>query len=124
MKRATRDWIRKAEADFQLASQIDKARYPDQICFLCQQSTEKYLKAILEEASLRIPRIHDLDQLLLAMPNQHLTLKRTRRGALFLTQFAIAARYPGFSANRRQATAALRWSLRFRTICRTILGLK
>ena len=32
----------------------------DQICFLCQQSAEKYLKAILEEAGQPIPKTHDL----------------------------------------------------------------
>jgi HEPN domain-containing protein len=45
MKRATREWIRKAEADYRLAEVIAHGSEPfhDQLCFHCQQSAEKYL---------------------------------------------------------------------------------
>lgn len=63
MRRATREWIKKAESDHHVAAGL-KAGFEspaaDQICFLCQQSAEKYLKAILEEASQSIPKTHDL----------------------------------------------------------------
>jgi HEPN domain-containing protein len=41
----------------------------DQACFLFQQEAEKYVKARLEEAGRRIPKIHQVDQLIqLAVP--------------------------------------------------------
>jgi HEPN domain-containing protein len=56
MKRATREWLRKAEDDYLAARKLAKGGdpLPDQVCFHCQQSAEKLLKAILEEqAALR-----------------------------------------------------------------------
>ncbi len=67
MKQSTREWIQKAELDFQGARALAlrrKVRFHDLVCFHCQQSAEKYLKARLEEAGCRIPRTHDLGDLL------------------------------------------------------------
>jgi HEPN domain-containing protein len=66
MKRTTREWVRKAENDYQLARKLARGseRFPDQRCFLCQQSAEKYLKALMEELVLTIPRTHILKDLL------------------------------------------------------------
>jgi len=55
MKPLTRDWVKKAENDFKVASQILRRRkdiVPDAACFFCQQSVEKYLKARLIEAAI------------------------------------------------------------------------
>src|SRR5438270_235943 len=51
MKRTTREWVRKAESDFRLASVIARGSesFHDEQCFHCQQSAEKYLKALLAE---------------------------------------------------------------------------
>ncbi len=58
MKRTTREWVRKAESDFQLAVTIarEAGRFQDEQCFHSQQCAEKYLKALLEELGLTIPR--------------------------------------------------------------------
>ena len=67
MKAATRDWIAKAEGDFQAASALARTRkvpLPDHVCFHCQQCAEKYLKARLEEAGIHFPKTHDLEVLL------------------------------------------------------------
>src|SRR5437899_12358924 len=48
MKPTTREWVKKAENDFKVASQILLRRkdiVPDAACFFCQQCVEKYLKA-------------------------------------------------------------------------------
>jgi HEPN domain-containing protein len=125
MKRSTRQWISKAEADYQLAARIPRTGLPfhDQRCFLCQQSSEKYLKALLEELGLAIPYVHNLDDLLsLLLPN-HPTLRSVRRCLVFLSDFAVGIRYPGDSATKRDAAAALRWAGRVREACRALLGL-
>ena len=59
MKAATRDWIEKAEADYLAAVDLARRRklpLHDMVCFHCLQSTEKYLKARLEEAGIHFPK--------------------------------------------------------------------
>ena len=95
----------------------------DPVCFSCQQLVEKYLKALLEELGLMIPRTHDLEDLLDRLLPSHPHLRPLRRGCKFLIQFAVDARYPGFDATKRQAAAALRWAERVRDAARALLGL-
>jgi hypothetical protein len=51
MKKATAEWLSKAEADWQGAKRLARGKSPlyDLVCFHCQQSPEKYLKALMEE---------------------------------------------------------------------------
>ena len=66
MKKETGRWIKKAEADLRCARLLAKEvrRDNDLICFHCQQSAEKYLKAFLQELGAPVPRTHSLDYLL------------------------------------------------------------
>jgi HEPN domain-containing protein len=125
MKRATREWVRKAEADYRLAAKLDRGRerFYDQLCFLCRQAAEKYLKGLLEELSQPIPRVHDCVQLLILLTPHHPGLRGYRRGLAFLTNYAVAARYPGANASKRQAASAMRWATQVRDVCRGLLGL-
>src|SRR5262249_48898131 len=125
MKRITRAWVRKAESDYQLAAALARGTEPfhDEQAFHCQQSAEKYLKALLEELGLTVPRTHVLKDVLALLVPHHPSLAALRRGLIFLTRFAVEIRYPGESASKRQATAALRWAGEVRTACRTLLGL-
>jgi HEPN domain-containing protein len=125
MKRQTREWVRKAENDFVVARQSIQSTIPlhDAVCFHSQQCAEKYLKGLLEEAGLTIPRTHNLDDLLtLVLPYQP-SLRLYRRGLIFLADFAVDCRYPGRNASKRQAAAALRWAERVRSAVRLLLGL-
>ena len=126
MKRLTREWVNKAEADFRAACRLGEAgvRLHDQTCFHCQQSAEKYLKALLQELGLAIPRTHILRDLVDLLLPQHAELTALGRGVKFLTRFAVETRYPGESATRRQADAALRWAERVRIASRRLLGLR
>jgi HEPN domain-containing protein len=125
MKRTTREWARKAEADFRAAESLAAGTEPfhDQVCFHCQQSAEKYLKALLEELGRPVPKTHDLDQLLFLLQPTFPELGRLRRGLLVLTTFAVDARYPGSRTAKRQSLSARRWSGRVRDACRGCLGL-
>lgn len=95
----------------------------DQTCFFCQQSAEKYLKALMEEVGLAIPRTHNLPKLESLVAHQFKSLYSLRRGLDFLTRFAVETRYPGESASKRETSAALRWASRVRTKVRSLLGL-
>jgi HEPN domain-containing protein len=125
MKRTTREWVRKAEADYLAARQLARAsrRFHDQTCFLFQQSAEKYLKALLEELGLAIPHTHVLKDLLALLRLHHPMLSPFRRGLTFLTRFAVGTRYPGDNATKRQARAAQRWARKIREKARVLLGL-
>jgi HEPN domain-containing protein len=126
MNRLTAEWVRKAEADYRYARRsVPKAEpFHDQRCFHCQQAAEKYLKALLEELGVSIPRTHVLRDLLALLLPHHPSLRSLGRGLRFLTRFAVGTRYPGASATKRQTDAALRWAERVRHECRSILGLK
>ena len=127
MRRATRQWVKKAESDHRVAIGIQIRFVPaaaDQICFLCQQSAEKYLKALLEEVGQSIPKTHDLLLLLGLVQSQQPNLIALRRGLTVLARYGVAPRYPGFSATKRQAAAAVRRSEKVRRACRSLLGLR
>jgi HEPN domain-containing protein len=104
--------VRKAEVDYRGAQNLAPSRPPlhDLVCFCCQQAAEKYLKAVLNEQGLTIPRSHNLEDLLSFLLPFHLELGEHRRGLKFLIQFAVEVRYPGFHTTKRQATSALRWA--------------
>ena len=82
MKPATSEWVGKAEDDYRAAEELHRShrRFHDQVCFHCQQSAEKYFKAILEEDRLSVPRTHDLELLLNLLFPDHPTLRPLRRG--------------------------------------------
>ena len=96
----------------------------DGVCFHCQQCVEKYLKGLIEEVGLPVPKTHTLVLLLTALASHHPELKSFRRGLIFLTPFAVETRYPGEDATKRQAAAALRWAAKVRTAARGILVIR
>src|SRR5262249_45998255 len=126
MNSLTREWVQKAEADFRVAEKLSRGREPfhDQVCFHCQQSAEKYLKALMQELGLVVPRTHILRSLLSRLVGHHPSLRSLGRGVKFLTRFAIDTRYPGDRASKRQATAALRWAGKIRKAVRALLGIR
>lgn len=59
MKQITLEWVEKAEGDYLTAKRevvVDESPNYDAVCFHCQQSAEKYLKARLQGAGLPFPR--------------------------------------------------------------------
>jgi len=118
-------WVRKAENDYAGAHVLAKGKKQlhDLVAFSCQQCAEKYLKGLLEESRLPVPHIHDLFRLLTLLLPTHTSLRNLQRGLVYLQDFAVEYRYPGRNANKRQATAALRWAGKVRTAARTLLGL-
>jgi HEPN domain-containing protein len=126
MKKLTREWVRKAEADYRLAVTVHRGAEPfhDAVCFHCQQSAEKYLKGLIEELGLTVPKTHDLERLRGLLTAHAAALRPLKRGMAFLTRFAVETRYPGDDASKRQAEAALRWAARVRTAARTLLGMR
>lgn len=110
MKAATRDWIRKAEGDWLAALALSRRRkipLHDQVCFHCQQSAEKYLKARLEEAGIVSPKTHDLERLLALAVTVEPLWSALRPALKRLTDYAVDFRYPGDDATHHEAKAAV-----------------
>jgi HEPN domain-containing protein len=126
MKKLTAEWVRKAEADFGAAQQLANAEPPvnDPLCFHCQQTAEKYLKALLQEHGISIPKTHDLDVLLNLILPQQPRLASLRRILNILTQYAVEYRYPGLHASSRQARSAVRHAERVREQARRALKIR
>jgi HEPN domain-containing protein len=126
MKKATRDWVRKAEDDHRLVGEIARRRLAlhNQLCFRSQQAAEKYLKALLEELGLAVAKTHELVQLFNTLLPHHPPLRPLRRGLKFPSNVAVAVRYPGDNATKRQAIAAGRWVGKVRDACRAILAIR
>ena len=125
MKAATREWVRCAEEDFDVATSLMRRRTrtaANTIGFHCQQCAGKYFKGRLEQAGLVVPRTHDLIALL------QLTLPIEPLWASFapvlraLNDYAVKFRYPGHLATRTDAKQALKACRSFRKEARTSLG--
>ena len=127
MKQATREWLKKAEADFLAALDLARRRkvpLPDQVCFHCQQCAEKYVKARLEEANVRIPKTHDLGELVkLALPFEPLW-SALQPALQSLSNYAVAFRYPGHEATKAEVKTALTNCKAVRKEVRLSFGLK
>ena len=125
MNELTAEWIDKAEGDYATANRERRARqHPnfDAVCFHAQQSAEKYLKAFLQEHRVVFPRTHSLIELLeIALPlDASFGLQRD-----LLTQlerYAVRYRYPGESADKNEARAAIQALTVVRAFIRERLG--
>jgi len=121
MKPITVEWLAKAEGDFatlQRESQVQKNPNYDGICFHAQQCAEKYLEARLCQANIPFSKIHDLPALLEQVLDVEPSWECFREDLAFLSDFAVAFRYPGESADRESALDAHRRCCTFRQAVR------
>ncbi|MCX8005034.1 MAG: HEPN domain-containing protein [Burkholderiaceae bacterium] len=120
------EWLRKAEADYQVARILLRQRktlLPDNICWSCQQSAEKYLKACLVRYGVEYPRRHDLVQLNTLCADADPDFERIADVIAILDQFGTDIRYPGVSATLQDARDAFHALERLRAFVRAKLGL-
>ncbi len=126
MKRSTREWVEKAESDYQAAMALNRRRkvtFHDEVCFHCQQSGEKYLKAVINEAGQFIPKTHDMVHLLGLLASGGSSWAPLAVQASQLTLHAVRIRYPGMKAGPLEAKQALKDTRQLRKAARKSLGL-
>jgi HEPN domain-containing protein len=126
MKPMTVEWVEKAEGDFAIVLRESRARKNpsyDGACFHAQQCAEKDLKARLCEAGIEFAKIHDLVALLNHVDEVEPGWQRFREDLAYLSDFAVAFRYPGESADKPTATDARQRCRKFRVAARAALGL-
>jgi HEPN domain-containing protein len=126
MKEKTDEWIAKAETDFSAAGLLlehGEEHIVESVCFHCQQCAEKYLKGFLDEQGIAFPKEHILAPLIKlshAIDPEFVLLNQYSER---LENYAVAIRYPGTTATRSQAEAALAAATHIRTFVRRKLGL-
>src|SRR3954452_18617590 len=117
----TREWVSKAEGDYDVVSLLlrsrKRSRY-DPICFHAQQCVEKYLKARLTDAAIKFGKTHDLPFLLNLAVAIEPSWSRFSAAFAILTQWAVLPRYPGMDANRNDARTAVHTCRGFRAFGR------
>jgi HEPN domain-containing protein len=91
-------WREFADSDLRVAAHLSKNMWPipiEQICYHCQQSAEKYLKAYLILKGQTPPRTHDLKELLrhCETAGGH-SLADIVDDCSDLTPYAVLPRYP------------------------------
>ncbi len=89
-------WQRLAEQDLNSAGYLLNMRpVPLEIvCYLCQQSAEKYLKGYLVLYGLNPPKIHDLNELRKLCSKLSDTFKDIADQCSDLTAYGVQPRYP------------------------------
>src|SRR6266700_3502406 len=95
MKKLTKEWVRKAEADLAVVRSIRLETPPlrDETCFHCRKAAEKYLKAMLQELAVPSPRTHNLVDLLDLLVPTDPTLQPLRRSLRSLRRYAVDYRW-------------------------------
>jgi HEPN domain-containing protein len=121
------EWIEKAEDDFHVAEREVRARTDpsyDAVCFHAQQCAEKYLKALLSRHGIAFRPIHDLEVLLDPIIRQYPNFEFVRDWLLLLNDYAVDFRYPGATATKEEARAAIKAMRSVRVFAREQLGLE
>jgi HEPN domain-containing protein len=90
-------WIDFSKNDLAVASHLNEVFRPmpmNTICWLCQQSVEKALKAILAYHDVKIPKTHDIGLILKSTEKLEPGVSLDSKIADKITIFAVESRYP------------------------------
>jgi len=92
----TLEWLGKARSDylFAEASLREFSGFYSQVCILCHDAVEKYLKAFLVSHGRRPERIHDLLAVLHACTEFDQTLADLAQHCAILNDYYIPLKYP------------------------------
>ncbi|MFH1096395.1 MAG: HEPN domain-containing protein [Candidatus Desantisbacteria bacterium] len=91
-----KEWIHKAKHDLGMAKLAleNKPEYTDSICFHCQQTVEKYLKAYLVFLDIRFEKKHGLSYLLDLINEKEKVSDEFYEMLENLEDYAVEIRYP------------------------------
>jgi len=120
-----RQWVRKAEHDLEAARRImaEEEGCPyDTACFHCQQSIEKYLKALLTLSGVPALRTHDFEKLLALLPPDK-RISIATESLVAINSYAVEVRYSDdwLEPRRDEAIQAFELAERVRADIRRML---
>jgi HEPN domain-containing protein len=90
-------WLDKGKDDLRAAEYLSTMHYPtpdEIICYHCQQSAEKYLKAFIFSLDIEPDKTHNLKDLLNICQKYNTEFSTFISKAFTLTRYAILPRYP------------------------------
>ena len=91
-----REWLRRARSNLARSQGLVT---PDMLfedaCFDAQQAVEKALKALLVLRGVQVPRTHAISELITMLAELGFDIPGDVQEAAVLTDYAVAARYPG-----------------------------
>lgn len=92
----TKEWIHEGNNDLGLAEFVieNNGKYYDLVCFHCQQSAEKYLKAYIIYLNLYYRKVHNLTYLLDVIKRKREIPEKLIVQAEMLEEYTIDSRYP------------------------------
>lgn len=111
MNTIVKEWVAKAEEDYQAALRLHNFSHeptPGVVCFLAQQCAEKYLKAFLTQNNEPFRKTHDLEELLELIIPLSSGFESIRDSLLLLNDYAVDIRYPGEMAMPKEAEEAIK----------------
>ena len=123
-----KEWIEKADHDLGSAKIIylHLPEYFDTIAFHCQQSVEKYIKAILIFEKIEFQRSHDLVYLL-ELLSQKIDIDESKfKNAFTLNNFGVQIRYPNkiIKLTKEELESAIHISEEFRAFSEDLIRFK
>jgi HEPN domain-containing protein len=95
-KKVYSEWIEIASLDLQSAKYLQNM-HPipvEIICYHCQQSAEKYLKAYQASKQKKITKTHDLTLIYSEIIEYCIEIKLVKEDCIILTDYAVTTRYP------------------------------
>ena len=90
-------WLDKGKDDLRSAEYLATMHHPtpdEIICFHCQQSAEKYLKAYIFTQDIEPEKTHDLEVLLINCLEHNESFSSLLSKLQFLNEYAVIPRYP------------------------------
>ena len=119
------DWIEKAGNDFRAAADLMRVRSGSLsvVCFPCQLTAEKYLKAVMVSRNMPVPKTHNLPKLLRLLQVVVPSDRDVRKEAAWLSEFAVEARYPSHSGTAVTREHAFAIAGRIKLLCRERINL-
>ncbi len=104
-------WMQFAREDLIIAREILKSEFPiyRAVCFHCQQSAEKYLKAYQILFEIRIIKTHDLAAIIDTLIDFDKNIEQFKLKSKEITNYAVSIRYPDDfeDINKTQAEEAI-----------------
>jgi HEPN domain-containing protein len=90
-------WFDKGENDLRSAEYLSTMHHPtpdEIICYLCQQSAEKYLKAFIFSHDIEPDKTHDLEYLLEICQKYNAEFSTLFSKVFILKRYGVLPRYP------------------------------
>jgi len=119
-------WLDKGNDDLRSAEYLSTMHNPtpdEVICFLCQQSAEKYLKAFIFSLDIEPEKTHDLEYLLEICQKHNTEFSILSSNIDILNRYSVSPRYPNeLDISNEDMKTALSYAKKIQEFVMKVLG--